>query len=212
MRGSGPGSDDASKCDSAAAAPHDPDRRAPGVAQGNISLSVAGNACAQEIAESGAAPRLSYQLGRALLAKHDLKGARRELELAVSGGYRAAQVDLAGLLVDAFQPDRPITPARCRSMKRPGGTACRLPRSSWASYMSAGFRAPLRRRLLRVSRTRRRPGPGIERAPISASPTRSHGSGARPGVRRHRELAAEARRAPAQGVRFIRGRCRSRPG
>ncbi len=94
-------SDDASKCDSAAAAPHDPDRRAPGVAQGNISFSVAGNACAQEIAESGAAPRLSYQLGRALLAKDDLKGARRELERAVSGGYRAAQVDLAGLLVDA---------------------------------------------------------------------------------------------------------------
>ena len=46
-------------------------------------------------------PRLSYQLGRALLAKDDLKGARRELELAVSGGYRAAQVELAGLLVDA---------------------------------------------------------------------------------------------------------------
>ena len=94
-------SDDASRCDTAAAAPHDPDRRAPGVAQGNISFSVAGNACAQEIAESGAAPRLSYQLGRALLAKDDLKGARREFELAVSGGYRAAQVDLAGLLVDA---------------------------------------------------------------------------------------------------------------
>ena len=94
-------SDDASECDTAAAAPHDPDRRAPGVAQGNISVSVAGNACAQEIAESGAAPRLAYQLGRALLAKDDLKGARREFELAVSGGYRAAQVDLAGLLVDA---------------------------------------------------------------------------------------------------------------
>jgi hypothetical protein len=31
----------------------------------------------------------------------DLKGARREFELAVSAGYRAAQVDLAGLLVDA---------------------------------------------------------------------------------------------------------------
>jgi TPR repeat protein len=92
---------DASKCDSSAAAPHDPDRRTPGVAQGNISFSVAGNACAQEIAESGAAPRFSYQLGRALLAKDDQRSARREFELAVSGGYRAAQVDLAGLLVDA---------------------------------------------------------------------------------------------------------------
>ena len=94
-------SDDASGCDKAAAAPHDPDRRAPGVAQANISVSVAADACAQEIAESGAAPRLSYQLGRAWLAKDDQKNARRELELAVSGGYRAAQVDLARLLVDA---------------------------------------------------------------------------------------------------------------
>jgi len=94
-------SDDVSGCDTASAAPHDPDRRAPGVAQANISVSVAADACAQEIAESGAAPRLSYQLGRALLAKDDRKGARREFELAVSGGYRAAQVDLADLLTDA---------------------------------------------------------------------------------------------------------------
>src|SRR4029453_10990225 len=93
-------SDDVSGCDTASAAPHDPDRRAPGVAQANISVSVAADACAQEIAESGAAPRLSYQLGRALLAKDDRKGARREFELAVSGGYRAAQVDLAAVLVD----------------------------------------------------------------------------------------------------------------
>jgi WD40 repeat protein len=93
--------DDASGCDKAAAAPHDPDRRAPGVPQGSISVSVAGNACEREITESGPAPRLSYQLGRALLAKNDLKDARREFERAVSGGYRAAQVDLAGLLVDA---------------------------------------------------------------------------------------------------------------
>ena len=50
---------------------------------------------------SGAAPRLNYQLGRALLAQDDRKGARHEFELAVSGGYRAAQVDLARLLVDA---------------------------------------------------------------------------------------------------------------
>ena len=66
-----------------------------------ISVSVAADACAQEIAVSGAAPRLNYQLGRALLAQDDRKGARHEFELAVSGGYRAAQVDLAGLLVDA---------------------------------------------------------------------------------------------------------------
>jgi WD40 repeat protein/TPR repeat protein len=93
--------DDASGCDKAAAAPHDPDRRAPGFVQATISPELASNACAQESAESGTAPRLAYQLGRALLAKHDVEGAKRELERAVSGGYRAAQVDLAGLLVGA---------------------------------------------------------------------------------------------------------------
>jgi TPR repeat protein len=92
--------DDASECDRAAAAPYDPDRWAPGVARANISVSIATSACAQEIAESGAAPRLSFQLGRSLLAKNDIEGAKREFELAVSGGYRAAQVELAGLLGD----------------------------------------------------------------------------------------------------------------
>ena len=100
-------SDDASKCDVAAAAPYDPDRRAAGVVQGKISADSAAAACTQEIAESGTAPRLAYQLGRALVAKHDLKGARQEFERAVSGGYRAAQVDLASLLTDptAGTPD-----------------------------------------------------------------------------------------------------------
>ena len=104
---------------------------------------------------------------------------RRARDVSSSSRCRAAIVPRKSTwqaCLSMLPPDRPITPARCRSMKRPGGTACRLPRSSWASYMSAGFRAPLRRRLLRVSRTCRRPGPGIERAPISASPTRSHDS------------------------------------
>jgi TPR repeat protein len=39
-------------------------------------------------------------MGRALLAKHDVKGAQREFELAVSKGYRAARLDLADLLVN----------------------------------------------------------------------------------------------------------------
>jgi len=92
---------DATKCDTEAAAPHDPDRRAPGVIQENVAAEDANNACAQEIARSGTAPRFAYQLGRALLAKEDLKGARREFERAVSGGHRAAQVDLADLLMNA---------------------------------------------------------------------------------------------------------------
>ncbi len=93
--------DEASGCDTMAAAPHDPDRRAPGVARGSVSASLAASACAQENEESGAGPRITFQLGRALLAKDDKEGARREFERAVSRGYRAAQVDLAGLLVDA---------------------------------------------------------------------------------------------------------------
>jgi WD40 repeat protein len=100
--------DNPTGCDTAAAAPYDPDRRAPGVAQANVSASAAADACAQEIVQSGASPRLSYQLGRALLAKDDKKGARREFEQAVSGGYGAAQIDLAALLLDASAgpPDR----------------------------------------------------------------------------------------------------------
>jgi hypothetical protein len=39
-------------------------------------------------------------MGRALLAKHDVKGARQEFELATSRGYRAAAIDLAAVLQD----------------------------------------------------------------------------------------------------------------
>jgi hypothetical protein len=92
---------DASKCDAAAAAPYDPDRSAPGVVDEAISVDVASNACTREIAASGTAPRVAYQLGRALVAKHDLKAARREFETAISLGYRAARIDLADLLADA---------------------------------------------------------------------------------------------------------------
>jgi TPR repeat protein len=43
---------------------------------------------------------LDYQWGRALWAKHDVSGARRQLELAVSQGYPAARIDLGHLLLD----------------------------------------------------------------------------------------------------------------
>jgi TPR repeat protein len=43
---------------------------------------------------------LAYQAARALLAKSDVKGSRQQFELAVSAGHRAAQVDLADLLLD----------------------------------------------------------------------------------------------------------------
>jgi WD40 repeat protein len=91
----------ASACDQAAAAFYDPDRLTPGLLQATIVADVANSACFQEIVKSGNSPRLIYQRGRALLAKHDVRGARHQFELAVSAGYRAARIDLANLLVDS---------------------------------------------------------------------------------------------------------------
>jgi len=104
----------ASACDQTSAATHDPDRLTAGISQGSIAAEVASTACFEEIAKRGNIPRLVYQNGRALLAKHDLKGARQQFELAVSKGYRAARVDLARLLLDASAgtPD----PARAVSL------------------------------------------------------------------------------------------------
>jgi WD40 repeat protein len=92
---------DDSKCDAAAAAPYDPDRRAPGSLQEDIAGDVATSACTQEISKSPNSMQLVYQLGRGMLAKQDRTGARREFETAVSHGYRAAKIDLADLLVNA---------------------------------------------------------------------------------------------------------------
>ena len=89
-----------SPCDQAAAAFYDPDRPASGAAQSDINADVANSACAAEAAEPGHAVRLDYQWGRALWAKHDATGARRQFELAASKGYPAARVDLADLLLD----------------------------------------------------------------------------------------------------------------
>jgi WD40 repeat protein len=88
-------------CDQAAAAFYDPDRVTRGLAQEAIVADVAHSACVRSSAPSNNTPRLTYQAARALLANSDVKGARQQFELAVSQGYRAAQVDLANLLVDA---------------------------------------------------------------------------------------------------------------
>jgi WD40 repeat protein/TPR repeat protein len=101
-----------SACDEAAAAFYDPDRVTAGVAQVDIVAELAKSACSAEIKTPGHSPRIDYQMGRALLANKDPKGARRAFELAVSRGYRAAAVDLANLLEDksagAIDPDRSI--------------------------------------------------------------------------------------------------------
>ena len=96
-----PWSTKASACDQATAAFYDPERLAPGASQANIDADIATSSCAAEIVKSGHTARLDYQMGRALLAKGDVKGAKRQFELAVSKSYRAAGIDLADLLVSA---------------------------------------------------------------------------------------------------------------
>jgi hypothetical protein len=102
-----------SACDQAAAALYDPDRLAPGVAQSDINGDIANSACAAETTKPGHSARSDYQMGRALWAKHDVKGARQRFELAVSKGYRAARLDLADLLVNTsagmLDPERAVS-------------------------------------------------------------------------------------------------------
>ncbi|MGO9946892.1 MAG: protein kinase domain-containing protein [Steroidobacteraceae bacterium] len=97
----------ASACDQATAAFYDPERLAPGASQANINVDIATSSCSAQIVESGHTARLDYQMGRALLAKGDVNGAKRQFELAVSNGYRVASIDLADLLVSvaASVPD-----------------------------------------------------------------------------------------------------------
>lgn len=87
----------ASACDLAAAAYYDPDRLAPGTAQAEVNGDIAGAACLQDTGGGAHDARLAYQAGRALLAKGDPAGARREFESAMSQSYRAAAVDLGAL-------------------------------------------------------------------------------------------------------------------
>jgi WD40 repeat protein len=93
-----------SACDRAATALYDPDRREPGLLPSDINADIANPACIAETTELGHSARSDYEMGRALLAKHDAKGARQEFELAISKGYRAAAIDLASL-----DPARAVT-------------------------------------------------------------------------------------------------------
>ena len=89
---------DESKCDDTAAAPYDPDRRAPGVMLAQIVGDLAVAACRNEPSGSAERARWAYQLGRALMAGGNIREARRHFELAVKRNYRSAQVDLGNLL------------------------------------------------------------------------------------------------------------------
>jgi WD40 repeat protein/TPR repeat protein len=89
---------DSSPCDQSAGAPYDPLRRAPGVILQEIVADVAVAACADGKGSSRGAARSLYELGRALMAKGNIAGARRDFAAALAAGYPAAGVDLARLL------------------------------------------------------------------------------------------------------------------
>jgi hypothetical protein len=86
-------------CSQRAGAYYDPDRLTPGIEQSSIIPDYALSACT-DAARDAPSGQISYQTGRARLAAYDFQGARRDLESAVSKGYRAAQVDLGLLLLD----------------------------------------------------------------------------------------------------------------
>jgi WD40 repeat protein/TPR repeat protein len=87
-----------SKCDESAGAPYDPDRRAPGVPLDEIVTDIAVGVCAKSNSGSKNQPQSVYEHGRALMAKGDFSGARRDFEKALANGYRSANIDLGMLL------------------------------------------------------------------------------------------------------------------
>jgi WD40 repeat protein/tRNA A-37 threonylcarbamoyl transferase component Bud32 len=90
----------ASMCDRLAAAPYDPDRRAPGAVLEKTTADNAVAACGGNLHDPAESARTHYQHGRALAAAGNLTAARRDFEAAVARGYRAALIDLARLLAD----------------------------------------------------------------------------------------------------------------
>jgi WD40 repeat protein/TPR repeat protein/tRNA A-37 threonylcarbamoyl transferase component Bud32 len=90
----------ASLCDRLAAAPYDPDRRAPGAVLEKTTADNAVAACGGNLHDPAESARTQYQHGRALAAAGNLTAARRDFEAALARGYRAALIDLARLLAD----------------------------------------------------------------------------------------------------------------
>jgi WD40 repeat protein len=89
---------DRSRCDDSAAAPYDPDRRAPGAMLEQMATDAALRACAADPQASKDEGRRLYQHGRALMASGAFARARQDFERAAAAGYRTAGVDLAVLL------------------------------------------------------------------------------------------------------------------
>ncbi len=88
-----------SDCAARAAAPYDPDRRAPGVVFDKTTADPAVEACDKQAKALPHSPQVQYLYGRALAAAGKTQPARIQLESALASGYRAAGVDLARLLV-----------------------------------------------------------------------------------------------------------------
>jgi eukaryotic-like serine/threonine-protein kinase len=86
------------KCDESAAAPYDPDRRAPGIMSRQIVADIAIGACAEAAEGSENRGRALYQRGRSLAADGKFVFARRDFEAATAAGYRTARAELAMLL------------------------------------------------------------------------------------------------------------------
>ena len=99
---------DRTRCDEAAAAPYDPDRRAKGVMTNGIVVDVATRACSVPGDEADQPDaRTVYERGRARWASGDSRSARHDFETALHQGYRAAAIDLARTLLQrpAAAPD-----------------------------------------------------------------------------------------------------------
>jgi WD40 repeat protein/TPR repeat protein len=86
------------KCDEAAAAPYDPNRRAPGVSLGRIAPDLATAACAGKEGSAQDDGRQLYQRGRAQMASGKVVAAKGSFEQALERRYPAARVELAQLL------------------------------------------------------------------------------------------------------------------
>jgi TPR repeat protein len=101
---------DATTCDQAAAAPYDPDRRAPGVMLQQIVSGIAVAVCAPKTGGAAGTARALYQHGRALTAGGDFAGARRDFGQALMRDYASAGIDLARLFLQppALDPAKAV--------------------------------------------------------------------------------------------------------
>ena len=135
--------------------------------------------------------------------------------VAVSGGYRAAQVDLAGLLVDASAgpPDRARAVSLYEKAWRDGVPIA-------AFELGQLYERRVRRRV--TAPDARQPDLSkawswYQRAPISASPTRSHGSGSAtmhppsPRARRRSETRSCSRRSASYAAAAERAQAEDWP-